>query len=77
MSNPYLITLEEDDLGQLLDGLEARATAWKKTAEYCRTGKSPADFIVEECAGVDEADRIAADHSAIIAKIPECRETQS
>ena len=45
------------DLGQLLDGLEVRAEAWEKTADYHRTGESPPDFIVEECNDADEADQ--------------------
>jgi len=54
MSKSYRIELNELDLGQLLDGLEARAEAWEKTANYHRTGISPRDFIVEECNDADE-----------------------
>jgi hypothetical protein len=60
MSKTYLIRLEENDLGQLLDGLESRAEAWERTANYHRTGESPADFIVEECNDADEAENISA-----------------
>jgi hypothetical protein len=77
MSNTYLIRLEESDLGQLLDGLGARAEAWERTAQYHRTGESPADFIIEECTDVDEADRIAAHYRSIISTIQEQREAQS
>jgi hypothetical protein len=77
MNKLYLIRLEENDLGQLLDGLEARAEAWEKTAQYHRAGESPVDFIVEECTDADEADRIAAHNRLIISKIREQREAQS
>lgn len=69
MANIYRIELDESDLGQLLDGLEARAGSWEKTADYHRTGESPDDFIVEECTDADEADRIATHYRSIIAKI--------
>ncbi len=77
MPKKYRIELDELDLGQLLDGLEARADAWEKTADFHRTGESPADFIVEECNGADEADKIAAHYRSIIAQIIEQREAQS
>jgi hypothetical protein len=77
MQRIYRIELNDLDLGQLLDGLEARAEAWKKTADYHRTGESPVGFIVEECTDEDEADKIAAHYRSIISKIQEQREAQS
>jgi hypothetical protein len=77
MSKTYLIRVDESDLGQLLDGLDAHAEAWEKTAQYHHTGESPADFIVEECTDADEADRIAAHYRSIISTIQEQREAQS
>jgi len=77
MSKSYRIELNDLDLGQLLDGLEARAEAWEKTADYHRSGESPPDFIVEECNDADEANRIAVYYRSIIAKIREQRESQS
>ena len=76
MDKIYRIELDALDLGQLLDGLEARADSWGKTAEYHRSGKSPAGFVVEECNDADEAGRLAAHYRAIIAKIVEQREAQ-
>lgn len=73
----YKIELDEFDLGQVLDGLEIRATAWKKTAVYHRTGESPPDVIVEECCDADEAEKIAAHYHSIISKICSQREVQS
>lgn len=77
MRQTYRIELDALDLGQLLDGLEARAEAWEKTANYHLTGESPPDFIVEECCDADEAVRIVAHYRSIIAKIQKQREAQS
>ena len=77
MSKNYRIELDALDLGQLLDGLEARAEAWKKTANYHRMGVSPPDFIVEECNDADEADNIAGHYRSIIAKVRKQQEEQS
>ncbi|MGN6643949.1 MAG: hypothetical protein ACTHKU_13210 [Verrucomicrobiota bacterium] len=76
MQKIYRIELDDFDLGQLLDGLEVRAEAWEKTAEYHRAGKSLADFVVEECSDADEADRIAAHYRSIIKTIENQRKTQ-
>jgi len=77
MSKTYRIELNDLDLGQLLDGLEARAEAWEKTAEYHRTGDSPEDFIVEECTGSSEADAIANHYRSIISKVSQQMKAQS
>lgn len=37
----YVIRLGGLDLGQVIDGLEARATAWRLTAAYLETGEAP------------------------------------
>lgn len=71
MQRLYNIKIDALDLGQLLDGLDARAEAWEKTAEYHRTGESPSDFIVEECNDADEAEKIASHYRSIITKIRE------
>lgn len=77
MPKKYRIELDDLDLGQLLDGLDVRAVAWEKTADFHRTGESPADFIVEECTDADEAGKIAAHYRSIIYKIQKQREAQS
>ena len=69
MPKTYRIELDDLDLGQLFDGLETRAEAWNKTANYHRTGESPPDFIVEECNGAAEADRLAGHYRRIIRNI--------
>ena len=75
MPKKYHIELDGFDLGQVLDGLEIRAEAWEKTADYHRTGESP-NFIVEECKNADEADSIANHYRSIIAKIRKQQEEQ-
>ncbi|HKS36350.1 MAG TPA: hypothetical protein VJW76_04105 [Verrucomicrobiae bacterium] len=76
MRKIYRIELDDFDLGQLLDGLETRAEAWEKTANYHRTGESSPDFIVEECNGAVEAEKLSAHYRSIISKIQKQREAQ-
>jgi hypothetical protein len=76
MAKKYRIELDDVDLGQVLDGLEIRAEAWEKTADYHRSGESPPDFIVEKCNNADEAGRIANHYRSIIAKIQKQQEEQ-
>ena len=71
----FTIELDDFDLGQVLDGLEARAAIWEKTAEFHCAGK--ADVIIEECRDEAEAEKIAADYRSIITKIRNQREAQS
>lgn len=56
-------------LGQLIDGLEARADAWRLTAAYLETGEAPDGFVIEECSDVEEARRIAERYQRILANI--------
>lgn len=71
MAKRYRIELDDNDLGQLLDGLEARAEAWEKTADYLRTDEMPEGelFLIEECSDAEEADGIAEHYRSIIRKI--------
>ncbi len=70
MSRTFLIRLEENDLGQILDGLKAREESWRKTADYFRSGFNTDDaFAIEECNDEHEADRIAQFYSRIISDI--------
>lgn len=79
MAKDYRIELDALDLGQLLDGLEARAESWQKTAEYLRAGEMPDDelFIIEECSDAEEANGIAEHYRSIIGKIRQQMEVQS
>jgi len=64
--NEYVIRLNGLDLGQLIDGLEARATAWRLTAAYLETGEAPDGFLIEECDDAEEARRIAEHYHRIL-----------
>lgn len=65
----YVIRLNGLDLGQLIDGLEARATAWRLTATYLETGDAPDGFVIEECSDAEEARRIAEHYQRILGTI--------
>jgi hypothetical protein len=65
----YVIRLKGFDLGQLLDGLEARATAWRLTVNYLDTGEAPDGFVIEECDNAEEARRIAEHYLRILSTI--------
>ena len=67
----YVIRLSGLDLGQLIDGLEARANAWRLTAEYLETGSAPGGFVIEECDDAEEAQRIADHYQRILATVTE------
>lgn len=71
MGEDYTFTLNENDVGQLLDGLAIRAESWEKTADYLRDGSMPDGgiFIIEDCSEPTEADAIAEHHRSIIIKI--------
>jgi len=62
----------------LLDGLEMRAKAWEKTANFLRTGGVSVDdpFIVEECSKPEEADGIAEHYRSIVRTIRQQMEAQ-
>ena len=70
----FRIELDEFDLGQILDGLEARASTWENTAEFHRTGN--ADVVIEECRDEAEANKLAAHYRSIISKIRSQRQAQ-
>jgi hypothetical protein len=65
----YVIRLNGLDLGQVIDGLEARATAWNLTATYLETGEAPDGFVIEECSDAEEARRIAEHYQRILGSI--------
>ena len=76
MAKIYRIELGEDDLGQLIDGLEVRAASWERTAEYLRSGYMNGDFLIEECSDPDEADSIASHYRRILQSIHQQQEAQ-
>ena len=73
----YVIRLNAFDLGQLIDGLEARADAWRNTATYMTNGEAPTDdFLAEECNDAEEAERLEKHYRRIIATVMEQRAEQ-
>jgi hypothetical protein len=79
MGKRYRIELDEQEWGQLLDGLECRAESWRRTAEYLRTEETPDGefFIIEECSDEAEADELVGRYQAIIKSIQSQMEAQS
>ena len=71
MAKNLTLRLTRGEIGQILDGLEVRATAWERTADYLHTGEMSADdlFIAEECRDEAEAKAVAADYRDILRKI--------
>lgn len=60
--NEYVIRLNGFDLGQVIDGLETRANAWRLTAHYLESGEAPDGFVIEECDNAEEARRLAENY---------------
>jgi hypothetical protein len=67
----YIIRLSGPDLGQVIDGLEVRATAWRHTATYLETGEAPDVVVIEECEDAEEARRIAEHYQRILTAMVE------
>ena len=75
MNKTVLLRLDDNDLGQILDGLRLRDESWRKTADYFRSGHNLDDsFVIEECNGEYEADQIALFYSRIIRDLERQRE---
>ena len=68
MATTYRLELDAQDFGQVLDGLEQRAVAWERTADYLRTETMPPGefFLIEECSDPEEAASIAAHYRRIL-----------
>lgn len=70
MSKQFQIKLASADLGQLLDGLEARAASWERTADFLGSGYLADDsFVIEECDDEEEARGVGNHYREIIADI--------
>lgn len=63
----YVIRLSGLDLGQVIDGLDARLTAWRRTAKsLLEESSEDDDFLIEECDGPEEAAKIADHYDRLI-----------
>jgi hypothetical protein len=77
MKKTYLLRLSENELGQILEGLQARAESWLRTADYFRKVYNPdVPFVIEECNGEHEANEIALFYSRIIRNLERQRDEQ-
>jgi len=77
MSKIYFLRLDENDLGQIMEGLQAREESWRRTADYFRSGYNPDDsFVIEECNGEYEANQIALFYARILRNLERQRDEQ-
>lgn len=67
MRKTITLRLDANDIGQVVDGLEARFMVWQRTAEYLQTGYVGGE--IEECSCASEASGIAAMYRRIIDEI--------
>lgn len=59
------IVLDEDDLGQVLDGLDVLIEQWEATAKYLTSGELREDVCIRESHSAHEAESIAVAYSRI------------
>jgi len=77
MSKIYFLRLDENDLGQIIEGLQAREESWRRTADYFRSGYNPDDsFVIEECNGEYEANQMALFYARILRNLERQRDEQ-
>jgi|HubBroStandDraft_6_1064221.scaffolds.fasta_scaffold1101580_1 hypothetical protein len=77
MNKSYFLRLGENDLGQIIEGLQVRADSWRRTADYFRSGQNTDDnFSIEECNGEYEANQMALFYSRIIRNLERQRDEQ-
>lgn len=77
MNKIYFLRLGENDLGQIIEGLQAREESWRRTANYFRSGYNPDDsFVIEECNGEYEANQIALFYERVLRNLERQRDEQ-
>jgi len=77
MNKIYFLRLGENDLGQIIEGLQAREESWRRTADYFRSGYNPDDsFVIEECNGEYEANQIALFYERVLHNLERQRDEQ-
>ena len=69
MQRPTTIVLPDNDVGQLLDGIDVLIKQWEATARFLRTGECDVEVCVRECHNPSEAEAIAATYRRIRAVI--------
>ncbi len=63
------IKLTRNEAGQLIDTLESRCEAYRKTAEYFRGENDGGYFLIEDVTDEQEAESLYEMYRAIIEKI--------
>lgn len=77
MQRKLCVYLDEDELGQIIDGLTARQEAWSKTAKFFREGlKCDELFLIEDCNDEREAVWLAGRYASLIRLLEQQRDTQ-
>ena len=70
------LDLPDNDVGQLLDGLEVLIEQWDYTARYHEHGVIEDEYMIRECTDADEANSIAGWYREIAAMIRAQRDAQ-
>ncbi len=65
------ISLPENDIGQLLDGIGVLIEQWEATEQFLVTGELREDVCIRESHSAHEAGAIAATYQAIQCRIRE------
>lgn len=76
MDKLITLNLTENDVGQILDGLEQRRIIWQATAEYLEAGSTTLSDCIEECSNPHEAQAIADYYQYIINTVKNQRDSQ-
>ena len=63
------IKLTSNEIGQILDALESRCEAYRKTAEYFRGENDGGDFLIEDVTDEEEAENLYEMYRGLIEKI--------
>jgi len=65
------IALSDNDLGQILDGLEVLTEQWQATEQYLLTGEQQEDDCIRDARDASEAHSIAMTYRTIQERIRE------
>jgi hypothetical protein len=65
-----IVTLDDNDLGQIIEGLASRAESWEATAAFLSPNEiQPESEFVEDCSSENEARQIGEAYRALISKL--------
>ncbi|MGH6946888.1 MAG: hypothetical protein ACREDZ_06130 [Kiloniellales bacterium] len=68
--NTISISLDRNDWGQIVEGLEARRASWEGTVRYLEGEE--VDQLIEDCRDAEEARAVAATYDRLIGEL--CRQ---